>query len=80
MIHAQQPNFRPPRRKLRQRSCRCAGQQVKEDQLAGCTATVLLVRQDKLAVANVGDSRAILSRGGQAIQLSREHRCKPLLH
>ncbi|KAK9810556.1 hypothetical protein WJX73_000453 [Symbiochloris irregularis] len=49
-------------------------QEVREDQLAGCTATVLLVRQDKLAVANVGDSRAILSRGGAPVQVSTEHR------
>ena len=50
------------------------GQEVKEDRLAGSTATVLLARRDKLVVANVGDSRAILSRNGQAIHLSSEHR------
>ncbi len=34
----------------------------------------MLVRQDKIVVANIGDSRAVLSRAGQAIDLSTEHR------
>ena len=41
---------------------------------AGSTATVVLARPDKVVVANVGDSRCVLSRGGQAIDLSIEHR------
>ncbi|DBA83228.1 TPA: hypothetical protein ACH3X2_006741 [Trebouxia sp. C0005] len=45
-----------------------------EEQSCGTTATVMLVRQDKIVVANIGDSRAVLSRAGQAIDLSTEHR------
>lgn len=40
----------------------------------GSTATVALLWEDRLAVANVGDSRAVLSRKGRAMDLSSEHR------
>lgn len=46
----------------------------KEDQISGATATVVLLRRDKIFVANVGDSRAVLCRGGRAVDLSTEHR------
>ncbi|XP_023885117.1 probable protein phosphatase 2C 10 isoform X2 [Quercus suber] len=40
----------------------------------GSTAvTAILMNGQKLWVANVGDSRAVLSRGGQAIQMSIDH-------
>ncbi|KAL3130276.1 hypothetical protein ABBQ38_008108 [Trebouxia sp. C0009 RCD-2024] len=45
-----------------------------EEQACGTTATVMLVRKDKVVVANVGDSRAVLSRHGKAVDLSKEHR------
>eukprot|EP00884_Botryococcus_braunii_P000320 jgi/Botrbrau1/10289/Bobra.0120s0011.1 len=45
-----------------------------DDTLAGSTATVALVRRDKIVVANVGDSRAVLCRNGSAVDLSTEHR------
>ena len=45
-----------------------------EDQISGSTATVVLIRRDKIVVANVGDSRAVLSRRGQPVDLSTEHR------
>eukprot|EP00467_Chlorarachnion_reptans_P025838 CAMPEP_0114524734 /NCGR_PEP_ID=MMETSP0109-20121206/22025_1 /TAXON_ID=29199 /ORGANISM="Chlorarachnion reptans, Strain CCCM449" /LENGTH=511 /DNA_ID=CAMNT_0001706221 /DNA_START=369 /DNA_END=1901 /DNA_ORIENTATION=+ len=41
---------------------------------SGSTATVALVRKDRIVVANVGDSRAVLGRGNEAIDLSKEHR------
>jgi protein phosphatase 1A len=41
---------------------------------SGCTATTVLVREDRLIVANVGDSRAVLARGSAVIDLSTEHR------
>ena len=41
---------------------------------AGATATVVLVRSDRVVVANVGDSRAVLCREGKAMDLSTEHR------
>lgn len=40
----------------------------------GCTCVVCLVRPDVLVVANAGDSRAVLSRGGQAVPLSEDHK------
>ena len=48
-----------------------------EEQASGTTATVMLVRKDKIVVANIGDSRAVLSRHGQAVDLSTEHRSAP---
>lgn len=41
---------------------------------AGCTAVVTLIRGGKLYVANAGDSRAVLCRGGQAVALSDDHK------
>mmetsp|Transcript_7174 Transcript_7174/g.11835 ORF Transcript_7174/g.11835 Transcript_7174/m.11835 type:complete len:421 (+) Transcript_7174:348-1610(+) len=41
---------------------------------SGSTATVALVRKDRIIIANVGDSRAVLGRGDSAIDLSKEHR------
>lgn len=40
----------------------------------GCTAIVCCVRQDKLVVANAGDCRAVLCRGGLSVELSEDHK------
>jgi serine/threonine protein phosphatase PrpC len=40
----------------------------------GSTAVISLVRGNRIYVANAGDSRAILCRAGQAIELSRDHK------
>ena len=41
---------------------------------AGCTAVVAAVRDGVLTVANAGDSRAVLCRGGEALPLSEDHK------
>ncbi len=45
------------------------------ERLSGSTATVALVRPDRLVVANVGDSRAVLCRAnGSTLEVSNDHR------
>lgn len=47
----------------------------KDQRVAGSTATVALVRHDRVVVANCGDSRAILCRAnGSTLDISRDHR------
>ncbi|KAG6608311.1 putative protein phosphatase 2C 60, partial [Cucurbita argyrosperma subsp. sororia] len=41
---------------------------------SGCTACVAIIRNNKLIVANAGDSRCVISRKGQAHSLSRDHK------
>jgi serine/threonine protein phosphatase PrpC len=40
----------------------------------GTTAVVALLAGTRLYVANAGDSRCVLSRGGSAIDLSNDHK------
>ena len=40
----------------------------------GSTAVISLIRGNKIYVANAGDSRAILCKAGQAVELSRDHK------
>ncbi|KAF4677252.1 hypothetical protein FOL47_002491 [Perkinsus chesapeaki] len=40
----------------------------------GCTAVTALLTKTHIIVANAGDSRAILCRGGQAVELSHDHK------
>ena len=47
------------------------GEAAKE---AGSTATVLLVGEGKMVVANVGDSKCVLCRAGASVDLTVEHR------
>ncbi|XP_030532919.1 probable protein phosphatase 2C 75 isoform X2 [Rhodamnia argentea] len=42
--------------------------------LGGSTAVAALLTPDRIVVANCGDSRAVLCRGGKAIPLSRDHK------
>ena len=41
---------------------------------SGCTACVALIKDKKLFVANAGDSRCVISRKGQACNLSKDHK------
>jgi protein phosphatase 2C family protein 2/3 len=53
------------------------GIQVNEKELcfqAGCTATVALITQTEIYVANSGDTRAVLSSKGKAKDLSHDHK------
>ena len=40
----------------------------------GCTANVVLITPTQFIVANAGDSRSSLCRGGKAIDLSFDHK------
>ncbi len=40
----------------------------------GSTATVAVIKNAKIFVANAGDSRAVLCRDGEAIPLSKDHK------
>ncbi|KAE9596523.1 hypothetical protein Lal_00007668 [Lupinus albus] len=40
----------------------------------GSTAAVVVIGKEEIVVANCGDSRAVLSRGGVAVPLSRDHK------
>ncbi len=41
----------------------------------GSTATVAIILNDHIWVANIGDSRTVLNNGGSAIQLSEDQKC-----
>lgn len=43
----------------------------------GCTALVTIIRDSEVFIANAGDCRCVLNRGGLAIDLSQDH--KPVL-
>lgn len=59
-----------------ERSCALAPHRV----IAGCTAIVVLKYEDKLYVANAGDSRAVLCRGdNSAVALSDDHKPQQVL-
>ncbi|XP_077991842.1 protein phosphatase 1G-like [Glandiceps talaboti] len=45
---------------------------------SGCTAVVALLRGNELVVANAGDSRCIVSRGGKAVDMSIDHKPEDL--
>ncbi|OVA17793.1 Protein phosphatase 2C (PP2C)-like domain [Macleaya cordata] len=58
---------------LQTATCRCELQTPKCDAV-GSTAVVSVLTPDKIVVANCGDSRAVLCRGGKAVPLSVDHK------
>jgi serine/threonine protein phosphatase PrpC len=42
--------------------------------MKGCTANVMLVKNDHIYIANAGDSRAVMGKKGRAIPLSIDHK------
>ncbi|CAO2818080.1 unnamed protein product [Amaranthus hypochondriacus] len=41
---------------------------------SGCTACAVIIRDNTLVVANAGDSRCVISKGGQAYDVSKDHK------
>lgn len=56
-------------------SCHDVVEQLRDEHLeSGTTALAALLWGSRLVIANAGDSRAVLSRNGRAIELSRDHK------
>ncbi|OWM66739.1 probable protein phosphatase 2C 24 [Punica granatum] len=53
--------------------CRCE-LQTPDCDAVGSTAVIAIVTPNKIVIANCGDSRAVLCRGGKAIPLSSDHK------
>ncbi|XP_051181551.1 probable protein phosphatase 2C 21 [Lolium perenne] len=62
------------RSRLQTSLCSCFGKNYEGPQIEGSTACVALIRGNQIIVGNVGDSRCVLSRNGQAIDLSTDHK------
>lgn len=49
----------------------------REDE-SGATCSVCIVRGTTLFIANVGDSKVVLSRAGSSVDLTKDHNCKSM--
>jgi protein phosphatase 1G len=58
----------------RERSMHMSSSAARLGYACGTTAVVALITADQLVVANAGDSRAVLCRGGAAVALSEDHK------
>ena len=68
--------FLPPPA-LNRATCCCHPTHPQDDYAgpsAGCTAVCAVVRDGVLWVANAGDSRCVLSRGGRAVAMTQDHK------
>lgn len=54
--------------------CGCRAESLRLAAQVGCTAVVAVLKAGELFVANAGDSRAVLGRGGEAVPLSADHK------
>lgn len=41
---------------------------------AGCTSNVILITENKIYCANAGDSRAVMCKGRETVELSHDHK------
>ncbi|CAK7324144.1 unnamed protein product [Dovyalis caffra] len=60
--------------KVMEDSFRKMDEEVMKDKMVGSTAVVAVVGKEELVVANCGDSRAVICRGGVAVPLSVDHK------
>lgn len=68
------PKLPPPVESFIQTDNQYLEQDAAKERDDGCTAVVAVVMGRRVWVAHVGDSRAVLSRGGKAVALSMDHK------
>lgn len=60
--------------KVMEKCFRKMDEEVVKDKMIGSTAVVAVVGKEEVVVANCGDSRAVICRGGVAVPLSVDHK------
>lgn len=51
-----------------------SGESISGESYAGCTANVSLIYKKTIYCANAGDSRTVLSRNGDMLEMSYDHK------